>query len=373
MNTEERGLYRRGRIWYIHYYVNGVRKREAIGTNKQLAREILAKRRVEVKEGTNFDIKKDKITIFDEILKDFMEYSKNNKRSYSRDELIAKHLLPLFGGKRLCEITPHLIEQYKNKRLEHDKRKPATVNRELTCLKTMFSWAIKGKKASVNPVKEVKFFKVNNTRIRYLQIDEIDKLIENCDGHTKPIVVVAVNTGMRRGEILNLQWKDIDFNEGIIFIEIAKNNERREIPMNSMIYDLLREQQTESKSKYVFCNKNGVPFGNVRKSYATALKKSGIQNFRFHDLRHTFASHLIMSGVDLTTVKELLGHKTINMTMRYAHLSPKHKKVAVEYLCSKLKSIGTKTTNRTVATATVTATVDKNEFSKKYDFVKNAL
>lgn len=114
-NTKERGLHKRGKIWYIHYHADGVGKREAAGTSRQLAREILAKRRVENKEGVYFDVGKDKVTMLKEIVNNFLEYSGNNKKSYVRDRQLAGHLLSFFGkDKCLNEITPHTIELYKN-------------------------------------------------------------------------------------------------------------------------------------------------------------------------------------------------------------------------------------------------------------------
>ena len=135
---------------------------------------------------------------------------------------------------------------------------------------------------------------------------------------------------MRKREILDLKWEDIDFHREIIFVKNTKNNEWREIPMNKVLVETLKNVKKHLDSDYVFCNIIGRPFGNVRKSFDSALRLSGIKDFLFHDLRHTFASHLVMSGADLITVKELLGHKSIRMTLRYAHLSPSHKRRAVE-------------------------------------------
>jgi len=355
-NVKERGLYKRGNIWYINYYANYARKREAVGTNKQLAREILAKRRVEVKEDINFNIKKDKVTVFDEIVKDFLEYSKNNKKSYSRDLQITNHLLDFFAGKMLNEFTPYSIEQYKTTRLNNDQMMPATVNRELTCFKTIFNWAIKGKKASVNPVKGIKFLKVDNTRTRYLTEDEIKRLVENCPPYFKPIIITALTTGMRKSEILNLKWKNVDLTNGIIFLTDTKNGRMREIPICTLLYDKIQECKKLAVGEYVFCSSKGKPYSkDIRTMFLRILDKARISDFRFHDLRHTAASYLVMQGVDLLTVKEILGHQRIEMTLRYAHLSPLHKKSAIELLGMKIAE----------ATATTTATVGKlNNFKE---------
>ena len=197
-----------------------------------------------------------------------------------------------------------------------------------------------------NPVKKVKFLKENNKRLRYLVAEEIVKLLKHCKGHLKPIVIIALNTGMRRGEILNLKWHDIDFKRGIIYLLHTKNNEKREIPINDAERAALIKVRKHPDSPYIFCGNDGKPFHDTRTSFFTALKKSGIINFRFHDLRHTFASQLVMSGVDINTVRELLGHKSLEMTLRYSHLSPDHKKRAVDILGKRMDTFWTLDTTK---------------------------
>lgn len=212
--------------------------------------------------------------------------------------------------------------QYKSKRLEEVK--PATVNRELACLKHLYNKAIDWGLVEQNPLKKVKLLKEPPGRIRYLSKEEIERLIANSSKHLKPIVIIALNTGLRKSEILNLKWDDIDFRNGYITVQQTKNNEKRVIPMNQTIRQILKELRREND--YLF------PIKDCKKSFKTALIKSGIKDFRFHDLRHTFASYLAMSGCNLKTIQELMGHKDIKMTMRYAHLSKAHLEEAVEKL-----------------------------------------
>lgn len=160
--------------------------------------------------------------------------------------------------------------------------------------------------------------------------DEIQTLLSNCISHLRPIVTVAVHTGMRRGELLNLKWENVNLEQGIITLTDTKNHERRDIPMNQTVKNTL--SSLERKSIYVFPNGKEKGFVDLRESFGTALKRSGITDFRFHDLRHTFASNLVMVGEDLNTVRELMGHKTLNMTLRYAHLAPGKKVKAVNVL-----------------------------------------
>jgi len=150
-------------------------------------------------------------------------------------------------------------------------------------------------------------------------------------------VIVALNAGMRKAEVLLLKWDNVDLKHGFILLEITKNGERREIPINDTVREALRSITRRLDVPYVFYDpKTGKPYQDIKRSFASACRRAGIKDFRFHDLRHTFASHLVMIGTDITTVKELLGHKTLTMTLRYAHLAPSHKVKAVDLLDSTL-------------------------------------
>ncbi len=162
-----------------------------------------------------------------------------------------------------------------------------------------------------------------------------------CDNHLKPIVITALHTGMRRGEILKLTWDDVDIQHGFITLTDTKNGDGREIPIDNTLRETLNRLprlfvETGGQKElvpYVFYDPKSLKrYKSIKRSFHTALKNAGIKDFRFHDCRHTFASQLVMSGVDLTTVKELLGHKDIKMTLRYAHLAPAHKRKAVNVL-----------------------------------------
>lgn len=336
------GVFQRNKNWYIDYYFNGQRKREKIGLSRVLAENVLRKRKVEIAEGRFLDIKKNEKIKFEDFAKTYFElHSKLNKKPSvsKRDITLIKNLSTFFAGRYLFEITPILVEQYKMARSKEVS--PATVNRELACLKSIFNKAIGWGKVEDNPVRKVKLFRENNRRLRYLEKEEIKKLLSNCSEHLKPIVILALNTGMRKGEILGLKWHDVDFRRDIIYLLDTKNGEKREIPMNEQVKTALIKVRKHPDSPYIFCSKDGKPYGDVKKSFFTALKKSDIINFHFHDLRHTFASHLVMLGVDLNTVRELMGHKSIEMTLRYSHLSPDHKKRAADILGMQMDTIWT--------------------------------
>jgi len=335
-------IFKKNNNWYIDYYVNGRRKRESIGPSKELAKKVLQKRKVQIAENKYLDVKRNDRIPFSEMAKLYLEvYSKPNKRSSWRDEISVKHLQSFFGRRNLHEITPLDVEKYKKKRV--DEVSPATVNRETTCLKHILNKANEWGKIESNPIASVKLFKVREGRVRYLEKEEITRLIDACPDYIKPIVIVALNTGMRKGEIFNLKWNDIDFRKRIIYVLETKNNEVRKIPMNDITFRTLLQVRKNPHSPCVFCKSHGEPYKDIRGGFRTALGRAGIREFRFHDLRHTFASHLVMAGVDLKTVQELLGHKTFAMTLRYSHLSPDHKRQAMDLLGRRMDTIWTPT------------------------------
>ena len=278
---------------------------------------------------------------FEDFAKEYLNiHSKQHKKSWKTDDYLIKDLERFFKGKFLYEITPKDIEHFKIERLAEKVGKktvsPATVNRQLDVLSGILNKAVTWGKLQTSPMKSVQSLKVPPGRLRFLEKEEIIKLLSNCNKNLRPIVILALFTGMRRGEILGLKWHDIDVKRNIITLLDTKNGDKREVPMNEQVKTALIRVKKHPSTAYIFCNEKGIPVHDIRKSYSTALKKSGITNFRFHDLRHTFASQLVMSGIDLNTVRELLGHKDMTMTLRYSHLAQSHKQRAVDILGKKV-------------------------------------
>ena len=193
----------------------------------------------------------------------------------------------------------------------------------------MFRKAQEWGKALDNPVKHQRPLRVNNGRLRYLSLEEMQRLLAVADGVLHPILIAALYTGLRRSELFRLTWQDVDFKRGLMRVLHTKNGEGREIPMTDILRDTLQQLPRRLNSDYVFPGKTGHGLVDIRKRFNRALREAGIEAFVFHDLRHTFASHLVMAGVDLMTVKEFLGHKDIKMTLRYAHLAPDYKCAAI--------------------------------------------
>lgn len=334
-----KGLYKRGNVWWICYQdpFGKMRFESSRSTSRKDAEYILACRKKDVSEGKTPEIKRIKNHSFRELTGEYLKWAQR-QRSFKSKGYLIKQLVETFGNYPLRGFTSRLIEQYQTERLQRNK--PATANRLLAHLKHMFTKAVEWDMVEedvLKRVRKVKFIQENNRRLRILHKEECQTLVEACSPHLKPIMITALNTGMRKGEILGLRWEQVDLRHGFVLLSVTKNGERREIPINSTLRATFEAIPHGPESEYVFTDRNGRPFQDVKRSFETALKRAGIQDFRFHDLRHCFASHLVMGGVDLTTVKELLGHKTLTMTLRYSHLAPSHKVKAVGVLEEKLR------------------------------------
>ena len=206
----------------------------------------------------------------------------------------------------------------------------------------MFNLAMDWNIAEENPVQKVKLFSEKDAmKERNLTDTEEAELLTQSPDYLKPILVVALNTGMRRGEILSLKWKQVDLNKGYLRVEQTKSGRNRIVPINGYLHqELLKVKDLNGKSEYVFPNpKTGKPFTEVKKSFKSACKRAGIHDLRFHDLRHTFATRLIESGVDLITVRDLLGHFSVRVTQRYTHSSQNQKKEAVKLLVRRVRKV----------------------------------
>ena len=282
-----------GKIYWIEFYVDGRRRRERIGPNKQAAeqrlRDVLNRRT----EGRYIEKAKNTRVTFDELAKWYCELPQvKAKRSYDRDLLSIRTLARFFSGKKVSELTVNLIEAYRQKRLtEKSYRKhptrPATVNREMSCLKHMLNLAEQEGLIEQIPFKGVKKLRENNVRDRVLSKKEFEKLLSFCPPHTARIVMMAYFTAMRRSEILNLKWDRVDLKNGFIRLrpEDTKTKEGRAIPMHPEIMEILKALPRDIHG-WVF-TLDGNPITDFKKSFTTARRLAGIENFTFHDLRHT--------------------------------------------------------------------------------------
>jgi integrase len=344
------GIFKRnGNFWIDYYDAEGRRHRKMIGPQKNVAQIALKDVKVKIAKGEYLGIFEEKKTFFKDFSEKYLKMVQPNlsPTSYARFEgIIINHLKPAFQS-FLYKISKKQIQEYIQKRSEEVE--PATVNQEIKRLRHILNKAIEWGYLKENPCKGIKNMKEPSGRIRYLSHEEMDKLLQACDvsslaekpnnkgrtfskmitAYLKAIVQIAIHSGMRRGEIMNLRWKDIDFKERRIILENTKNNERRAIPMNDTLCHVLQSLPIHLHAEKVFPDING---NMVTVTFERACKRAGIEDFRFHDLRHTFASYLTMGGWNIRTVQTLLGHKDLRMTMRYSHLSPEHLREAVNTL-----------------------------------------
>lgn len=333
------GLVKRGKVWWMDFVYQGSRIRRSTGTgDKRLAEAILGKVKSQIIEGVFFDTHPEQDWTFDDMMTRYMTERAVLKapKSRIRDATALKHLLPVFGQSVLGQITPKLLAEYKvQRRLEGAA--PATTNKELQLVRHAFNLAMREWEwCRENPMHRVSLEQVRNEVDRWLTADEEERLLAASSSWLQEIIRFALNTGMRQGEILNLQWQDVDFTRGTLIVMKSKNGTRRTIPLNTTVYDLLATKQaaTGASSGPVF----KTPLGNalqVRflvREFCEARDRAGIRDFRFHDLRHTFATRLVQRGIDLYKVQRLLGHKTGTMTQRYAHHCPESLRDGVNVL-----------------------------------------
>ncbi len=269
---------------------------------------------------------------FEEFAALYLEnHAKPRKRSWTSDEkYLSAQLVPFFAELELSKITPFQVNKYVVKR-KNGGVKNTTVNRELAVLKTMLNLAREWdyEVPETNPVKRCYFgSEKESQRNRVLSYKEEEKLISAAAPHLKQIIICALNTAMRKGEILKLKWNDVDFENHKIIIraENAKDSERREIYINNTLLDMLltMRQANNGRSKFVFIYK-GPKTGKwreikeVKVAFANACRKAGIEDLHFHDLRHTAGTRLINKGADLVSVSKILGHASLKTTQRYLH------------------------------------------------------
>lgn len=343
-----KGIYKRGNVYWVRYAgLDGKMIFESSGTAKfKEAEALLIQRKQAIKEGKQPEAKK-RINnyTFRELTDEYIRWAER-QRCFNTKIYLIRQLVDTFGNLPLRSFNTRVIEQYQSSRIQKGN-KPATINRLLATTKHMFTKAIEWdmvEEETLKRVRKVKLLEENNKRLRFLSKDECQALIHSCEPHLKPIVVTALNSGMRKAEVLNLKWANLDLVHGFILLDKTKNGERREIPINNTLRETLEKLYQGTKERprrldvpHVFFEPTtGKPYQDVKRSFHTALRRAGIKDFHFHDLRHTFASHLVMAGADLPTVKELLGHKTLTMTLRYSHLAPSHKAKAVDLLDSSI-------------------------------------
>ena len=335
MARSTKGLYKRGEVWWMTY-------RDAIGkqrfescktSNKKAAEHRLIDRRKEAMEGV-VPAPPIKPLALEDLKERYLAFV-GHQRGVATKKIHFAHFKRVWGNLPIHTLTVEVLDHYRALRLG-EKVGPATINREMATLKHALSKAVEWKllrKTAREELTAIRKYQESDGRLRYLSGEaEAERLLQACDDSLRPIVVTALHTGMRKGELLGLTWDAVDMTHGFIRLKQTKNGKARALPFNETLWSLFGRLRTRQDIPWVFHDAAGHRWNDIRHPFEAACAGAGLTDFHFHDLRHTFASWLMMRGVPLATLSNLLGHTSPTMTLRYAHLSPKHLTSAVRVL-----------------------------------------
>ncbi|MDA8053930.1 MAG: site-specific integrase [Deltaproteobacteria bacterium] len=334
-------IYKRGDIYWYQIRLDGLRYRGSTKTdNKKLAQQIantieadLVRKKFSMPVKNNYTF----LTAWGQYIKNL-----NNSSKTTKDKIcLSMHFISVFQDKSIADITQSDIKDYQLKRkieimsLRKNIGKKdgeisfRSVNLETITLHHFFNFCIEKGYLDKNPATGIK--KLNElSRLKTLSDEDINKLIAGATNKlTKDLITFLIYTGSRKGEALNLKWDNTDLQNDIIAIKGTKTKYDRYIPISKPLKKLLRGIERNQDCLYVF-NRNGTKLGDFKKSFHTAARNAGLKDLRIHDLRHVFASKMVMNGTSLYITGELLGHRTTQMTKRYSHLVPDTLKKAVD-------------------------------------------
>jgi integrase len=347
---------KRGNKYWMVFMDRGERvQRSTRCTNRRDAEEVERAYRTQRAKGeVGFEAKK-RIPRFKEAIKEFLNWAHQEHRdvpnTQRRAETSSKALLRFFEDCRIDQITVDHVEKYKEwrrvqrKQAPHKKLrkncnakttaiiKPATVNRELACLRAMLNYYIRKDVLVKNPVSKVKFFKEESNHMRVLSPDEERLYLMACSQPLQDVATIMIDTGMRPSEVCSLERRHVDLGRGFVFIEKGKTQAaRRKIPLSDRALKVFRRRLANSKGDYIFpAMRKGQNQHVIKLNFAhkAATTRAKLALFRIYDLRHTFATRAAEAGVDLVTLAALLGHSRVQMLMRYAHPTEQHQYEAI--------------------------------------------
>lgn len=330
-------------VWWASYVdASGQRVRRATGTTERKEAQALeSKWKLEAFRTEQWG--EEPSRTFAELMVPYLKATLTEKRSPERDHYIVSRLRECFGGKDLRTLSPKDIRAYIEHRQASDIG-PATINRELGLLSAALNWAKRHLEWQLpNPVTG-RLLRAPAGRLRWLSREDASRLVMVAEKqkrapHLVEFLEIALHTGMRRGEILGLEWRRVDLSAGLVYFqgEHQKNGKLGSVPLNDTAKAAMQRLQAFRNkhcptSEWVFAHRDGSQIQSVKRAFATACRVAGIKDFRIHDLRHCCAAWLVQSGVSIRAVAELLRHADIRVTMRYAHLSPETVRAAVSVL-----------------------------------------
>lgn len=345
-------MYLRDGNWITEFHHEGIRYKKSLGMgiSKTVAKEREAKYRQGVREGKHH-VKARRIR-FEKFKEKYLDHARVNKKpkSAKRNEVSIGQLMPYFKGKLIGSIHPFQVEKYKKARRDGGAS-PATVNRDVACLRNMMNKAVEWSYLQVNPIAKVKLLHEDNEVMWVLSPEEETKLLDECEKrpqrkkakYLRDLVEFALYSGVRQAEIFGLKRVNVHLEENYLLVTDTKTHQDRPVPINETMREILQRRMKDQK-EYVFTNSAGGKLTVLTNAYWKAVAEVGLirwevkdgktvkVRFRFHDLRHSFGSRLGMNGTDLKSIMEIMGHKTAKVAMRYQHPSPSHKLEAVKSL-----------------------------------------
>lgn len=323
-------LMKRGKVWWSFLHRDGVRHQFSTGTtNRKKAEQVEAKLKAELHD-RKFEIKAfDPDITFGAVAAHFIA----SGSAGPHHDYHLKFLLPFFGETKANRVTKTLAEDFRKQRREYNPRiKDATVNRDLSVLRRVLYWAVDDGLIPANPLGRLRMAPERKIRRKVLSVAEEALLLGAAEGHLYAMTLIALDTGMRRGEITTERWEDIDLSQKTLFVTHSKTpeGEMREIPLTNRLYEFLRAHRAASGLVIDFKGR-GVRI--VKRSWKTALKKAGIRHIRFHDLRHTFNTRLMEAGVLQEVRMALMGHANgARIHATYTHIELPVKRRAIRAL-----------------------------------------
>jgi site-specific recombinase XerD len=326
--------------WWVRYWDAQARKRREKAGTKSAAINLYRKRKTEVLQGRKLPEKFRRPEVsFAELAHDALVYSKREKRTYTGDLLRMDVLLSWFRERPAALITPQEIEAKIGRAIDERKWAASTINHYRSLLSLTYRLGIRNRKVSVNPARDVPHRREDNSRVRFLTPAQESRLrevlLKKCPDHM-PELDLALNTGLRMSSMYELTWEEVDLPLRLLHIPRTKNEEPLYLPLNDDAIEALSALLKRGNGMGpVIRNCEGTPLTGCYFWFIPAVREAGISDFKWHDLRHTFASRLRQAGVPLETIAELLGHKSLSMTKRYAHLAAEHLYDAVQRLSAK--------------------------------------
>lgn len=343
MSRQARGVFEKvpgsGEWWIRYSDASGKLRREKAGT-KAVAIKLYTKRKLEALQGRKLpESLRGRGVTFEKLCDDALEHSVASNGEQTSYELGLKldTIKAAFENREAQSITKQEIVRWLENEAEEREWAAATRNRYQAAFSLLYRVAQDNGKVQLNPASRIKRKLEDNGRIRFLSDKEEARLasaIRESWPHYLPHFLISLHTGARRREQFSLEWEDVSLSRKIITLRHTKNGKPRSVPLNAVALAAFNELKPAKAHGPVFLNTEGNPMRSARDWFEPAIEKAGMKDYTWHCNRHTFASRLVMAGVDIRTVAHLMGHSTIQMTMRYSHLAPEHTQAAVDVLVS---------------------------------------